>query len=182
MSQLPEGGAAGAPQYYQWIFQWSFAATACTIVSGAIAERTRFEAYFFYSFFMAAWVYPIIVHSVWSVNGWANMNRANGPLLFQRGAIDFAGSGAVRMVGGEETVPGLVFLSLFGGGLFSFSTGKGKTHLFSSPSFSKKNKKNKKASPPPRAPSSSARASAASCPTARSCRCRDTTRACSSSE
>ena len=101
MSQLPEGGAAGAPQYYQWIFQWSFAATACTIVSGAIAERTRFEAYFFYSFFMAAWVYPVIVHSVWSVNGWANMNRANGPLLFQRGAIDFAGSGAVHMVGGE---------------------------------------------------------------------------------
>ena len=102
MATLPEGGAAGAPQYYQWIFQWSFAATACTIVSGAIAERTRFEAYFFYSFFMAAWVYPIIVHSVWSTSGWANMNRANGPLLFQRGAIDFAGSGAVHMVGGER--------------------------------------------------------------------------------
>ena len=102
MSQLPEGGAARAPQYYQWIFQWAFATTACTIVSGAIAERTRFEAYFFYSFFMAAWVYPIVVHSVWSTNGWANMNRGNGPLLFERGAIDFAGSGAVHMVGGER--------------------------------------------------------------------------------
>lgn len=56
MSKLPESGAAGVPQYYQWIFQWSFAATACTIVSGAIAERTRFESYFLYSFFMAAWV------------------------------------------------------------------------------------------------------------------------------
>lgn len=102
MSQLPEGAAARAPQYYHWIFQWAFAATACTIVSGAIAERTRFEAYFFYSFFMAAWVYPIVVHSVWSTNGWANMNRGNGPLLFERGAIDFAGSGAVHMVGGER--------------------------------------------------------------------------------
>ena len=40
-----------------------FAATACTIVSGAIAERARFESYILYSFFMAAWVYPILTHS-----------------------------------------------------------------------------------------------------------------------
>ena len=40
-----------------------FAATACTIVSGAIAERARFEAYILYSLFMAAWVYPILTHS-----------------------------------------------------------------------------------------------------------------------
>lgn len=144
MSQLPEGGAAGAPQYYQWIFQWSFAATACTIVSGAIAERTRFEAYFFYSFFMAAWVYPIIVHSVWSVNGWANMNRANGPLLFQRGAIDFAGSGAVHMVGGEETVPGTRFSEPFWGGSLFFFHRKGKNSpLFLALFFKKKQKKQK---------------------------------------
>ena len=50
-----------------------FAATACTIVSGAIAERTRFEAYAIYSFFMSAWVYPIITHSAWSFQGWASM-------------------------------------------------------------------------------------------------------------
>lgn len=86
---------------------------------------------------MAAWVYPIVVHSVWSTAGWANMNRvrrretargrrgrggagrarrprrlplsplqANGPLLFQRGAIDFAGSGAVHMVGGFAAAAG----------------------------------------------------------------------------
>ena len=143
MSQLPEGGAAGAPQYYQWIFQWSFAATACTIVSGAIAERTRFEAYFFYSFFMAAWVYPIIVHSVWSVNGWANMNRANGPLLFQRGVIDFAGSGAVHMVGGEETVPGTLFSEPFWGGSLFFFHRKGKNSPLFLPLFFKKKNKNK---------------------------------------
>ncbi len=47
-----------------------FAATACTIVSGAIAERTRLEAYIMYSFFMSSWVYPIIVHSIWSSSGW----------------------------------------------------------------------------------------------------------------
>ena len=143
MSQLPEGGAAGAPQYYQWIFQWSFAATACTIVSGAIAERTRFEAYFFYSFFMAAWVYPIVVHSVWSVNGWANMNRANGPLLFQRGVIDFAGSGAVHMVGGEETVPGTLFSEPFWGGSLFFFHRKGKNSPLFLPLFFKKKQKQK---------------------------------------
>ena len=52
-----------------------FAATACTIVSGAIAERARFESYLLYSVFMAGWVYPIITHSVWSPMGWAGMLR-----------------------------------------------------------------------------------------------------------
>ena len=52
-----------------------FAATACTIVSGAIAERARVEAYVIYSFFMAAWVYPVVIHSIWSGAGWASMFR-----------------------------------------------------------------------------------------------------------
>ena len=54
-----------------------FAATACTIVSGAIAERTKFETYILYSFFMAAWVYPVLTHSIWSTAGWAGMFRYN---------------------------------------------------------------------------------------------------------
>ena len=56
-----------------------FAATACTIVSGAIAERARVEAYVLYSFFMAAWVYPVVVHSIWSGAGWASMFRCCCP-------------------------------------------------------------------------------------------------------
>ena len=110
MSKLPAGAVALAPQYYQWLFQWSFAATACTIVSGAIAERTRFEAYFLYSFFMAAWVYPVIVHSIWSPAGWANMGRTTGKLLAGTGAIDFAGSGAVHMVGGFAAAAGALIV------------------------------------------------------------------------
>ena len=110
MSSLPASGPAFAPQYYQWLFQWSFAATACTIVSGAIAERTRFEAYFAYSFFMAAWVYPVVVHSIWSPAGWANMGRTTGKLLAGTGAIDFAGSGAVHMVGGFAAAAGALIV------------------------------------------------------------------------
>jgi Amt family ammonium transporter len=98
-------------QYYLWVFQWSFAATACTIVSGAIAERTKFETYILYSFFMAAWVYPVLTHSIWSTAGWAGMFRSNPPtpgynLLIGVGAIDFAGSGAVHMVGGYAAAAG----------------------------------------------------------------------------
>lgn len=52
-----------------------FAATACTIVSGAIAERTRFEAYILYSLFMSSWVYPVLIHSIWSSSGWASAFR-----------------------------------------------------------------------------------------------------------
>ena len=52
-----------------------FAATACTIVSGAIAERARFESYVLYTSFMAAWVYPIVTHASWSPSSYIGMFR-----------------------------------------------------------------------------------------------------------
>lgn len=58
-----------------------FAATACTIVSGAIAERARFESYILYSGFMAAWVYPIVAHANWSTSGWASMFRCAATVI-----------------------------------------------------------------------------------------------------
>ncbi|KAK9809026.1 hypothetical protein WJX72_008127 [[Myrmecia] bisecta] len=104
--------------FWLWFFEWTFAATAATIVSGAIAERAKIESYLFYSFFMTAWVYPVITHSVWSFSGWASMFRnnnnhglsSNGALLFRSGAIDFAGSGAVHMVGGFAALAGSLVL------------------------------------------------------------------------
>jgi Amt family ammonium transporter len=72
-----------------WLFQAVFAGTAATIVSGAAAERTRFVSYLAYSFFMCAFVYPVVGHWVWG-GGW--LSRLN--------FHDFAGSTVVHAVGG----------------------------------------------------------------------------------
>jgi ammonium transporter, Amt family len=79
-----------------WFFQVVFAATAATIVSGAMAERTRITAYMAYSFLVTALIYPISGHWVWSDDGW----------LGAMGYHDFAGSGVVHMVGGFIALAG----------------------------------------------------------------------------
>lgn len=76
-----------------WFFQMVFAATAATIVSGAVAERTKVTAYLAYSFLISAIVYPIYGHWVWG-GGWLST------LPFGSGVRDFAGSGVVHAVGG----------------------------------------------------------------------------------
>jgi Amt family ammonium transporter len=78
------------------IFQTVFCATAATIVSGAMAERTKFSAYCLYSFIISAVIYPISGHWIWSGHGWLN----------QLGFHDFAGSTAVHMVGGIASLVG----------------------------------------------------------------------------
>jgi Amt family ammonium transporter len=84
-----------------FIFQVAFAATAATIVSGAMAERTKFKSYMIYSFFITALVYPIIVHWTWG-GGW--LAQLDTPY------IDFAGSGIVHMTGGVAALVGCLFL------------------------------------------------------------------------
>ena len=83
-----------------FIFNLVFCATAATIVSGAMAERTRFSAYCIYSIVISAVIYPIEAGWVWNENGW----------LCQLGFIDFAGSGAIHMVGGIAGFVGAAFL------------------------------------------------------------------------
>ena len=51
--------------YYKWFFQWAFAATATTTVSGCMVERTRFVAYLVYSFLITSVIYATVVHWVW---------------------------------------------------------------------------------------------------------------------
>ena len=94
-SMLPNG----IPFFAFLIFQTVFCATAATIVSGAMAERTKFSSYCLYSFIISLFVYPISGHWVWG-GGW----------LSQLGFHDFAGSAAVHMVGGVAALIGAKFL------------------------------------------------------------------------
>jgi Amt family ammonium transporter len=90
-------------QYLLFIFEVVFAATAATIVSGAVAERIKVKAYFIYSIVICALIYPIYGHWVWG-GGWL----ANLPLGM--GLLDFAGSGVVHAIGGFVGLAGAIVL------------------------------------------------------------------------
>lgn len=96
----------GTDGYAGFFFQYAFAATAATIVSGAVAERTKFEAYLLYAFFLTAWVYPVVVHWVWSGNGWLSAFQDTNHIFNGAGMVDFAGCGVVHMVGGFAGLAG----------------------------------------------------------------------------
>jgi Amt family ammonium transporter len=89
----------GVPLMAFLIFQTVFCATAATIVSGAMAERTKFSAYCIYSMVISAIIYPVSGHWIWG-GGW----------LADLGFHDFAGSTAVHMVGGISALVGAKIL------------------------------------------------------------------------
>ena len=93
-------GPMGDPTFYRnWFFQVVFAATSATIVSGAMAERTKFKSYLIYTCFISAFIYPVSGHWIWG-GGW----------LAQLGFHDFAGSTVVHSVGGWAAFVGAAIL------------------------------------------------------------------------
>lgn len=89
--------------HFDWnsfVFQLVFCATAATIVSGSMAERTKFSAYCIYSAVISLVIYPIEAGWVWNPEGW----------LCKLGAIDFAGSIVIHMVGGISALVGAIIL------------------------------------------------------------------------
>ena len=100
--------AAGSPVgwvFAFFIFQTVFCATAATIVSGAMAERTRFKSYLLYSLFISVLVYPIFGH--WA---WGSLFGGAPGWLENLGFIDFAGSSVVHSIGGWVGLAGAVVL------------------------------------------------------------------------
>ena len=105
-----KAGIIGSDQFFlagadsailrDWMFQVVFAATAATIVSGSMAERTKFSSYLVYSVFISGLIYPISGHWIWSGSGW----------LGNLGFHDFAGSTVVHSVGGWAALVGAIVL------------------------------------------------------------------------
>jgi Amt family ammonium transporter len=85
----------GIPLWAKFFFQLVFAGTAATIVSGAVAERIKFGAFFLFSFVMVGIIYPIGGHWIWG-GGW----------LAKLGMLDFAGSTVVHSIGGWAALTG----------------------------------------------------------------------------
>ena len=80
-----------------WLFQYAFSAASATIVAGTLAERCQMAAYLCYSVMLVGFVYPIIVHSIWSRQGF--LSPWNIDPLWGTGVIDFAGGGVVHLTG-----------------------------------------------------------------------------------
>lgn len=100
-STTDHGSALGIPNEAFFFFQLVFAATAATIVSGAMAERTKFISYLVYSAIITLVIYPISGHWIWG-GGW--LSQLSTPF------VDFAGSTVVHSVGGWLALAGALVL------------------------------------------------------------------------
>ncbi|XP_031573365.1 putative ammonium transporter 1 [Actinia tenebrosa] len=100
--------------YAHWFFQFVFAATASTIVSGAMAERTEFRSYIVYSIFLTGFIYPVVAHWAWDPKGWlyvgTHFYSIDGSTKYEVSYMDFAGSAVVHVVGGVCALVGAILV------------------------------------------------------------------------
>ena len=100
LSDIDPATDQGMFDFSFFIFQTVFAATAATIISGAVSERTKFAAYLIYTVAVTAFIYPIFGSWVWG-GGWLSE-------LGDNGFMDFAGSTVVHSVGGWAALAGAI--------------------------------------------------------------------------
>ena len=101
LQNLPDTyGTTGVPLLAFWVFQFAFADTASTIVSGAMVGRCGFIGDLLYSVGVTGFIYPIVGHWAWGPDGW----------LAVRGFHDFAGSTVVHTIGGTISLAGAIAL------------------------------------------------------------------------
>ncbi|MBN4064773.1 ammonium transporter [Dehalococcoides mccartyi] len=100
LSDIDPSTDQGMFDYSFFIFQTVFAATAATIISGAVSERTKFAAYLIYTVAVTAFIYPVFGSWVWG-GGWLSE-------LGDNGFMDFAGSTVVHSVGGWAALAGAI--------------------------------------------------------------------------
>jgi Amt family ammonium transporter len=99
LSHITFSGKIDNWKFANLMFQVVFAATAATIVSGAMSERAKFIGYLFYSLLISTLIYPVVGHWIWG-GGW----------LARRGMIDFSGSTVVHSLGGWVSLAGVLVL------------------------------------------------------------------------
>lgn len=95
--------------YTAWFFQYAFACTAATIVSGSLAERVQINTYLLFSFFMTGFIYPVVVAWTWG-SGWLTAETTDPQTnqTWSWGYQDFAGSGIVHLTGGIAGLVGAI--------------------------------------------------------------------------
>lgn len=104
--------ATGVPIIAHWIFQYAFADTCSTIVSGAMIGRTGFRGDILYSIGITGFIYPIIGHWAWGPDGWLALMGSKGNFFesLGQGFRDFAGSTVVHTIGGMASLAGALVL------------------------------------------------------------------------
>jgi Amt family ammonium transporter len=105
-------GSTGIPVIAHWIFQYAFADTCSTIVSGAMIGRTSFRGDILYSIGITGFIYPIIGHWAWGPDGFLALMGSKGNFFesLGQGFRDFAGSTVVHTIGGVASLAGAIVL------------------------------------------------------------------------
>jgi len=107
-----DGFLGAKTSFRNWFFQGCFCATGGTIVSGAVAERSKLRGFATYTVLMTSIIYPIVIWWGWSGNGWLAYTDDKGDFVSTVGPAlkDFAGSGLVHLVGGIGALVGAIIV------------------------------------------------------------------------